>query len=198
MEQLHKQLIHAYTTAHPQQNGKSVQLNVAGIWKEMKAINDSEQLACAVKQQIHEWNKKKAMKKKGTLLSFWSKPMQTKVTRNETTVISNTFEIKTVDKPEKEGHGFIKSKPCPSQDNLNEKKGTLESEINLLHLRNNQGLLSFEDKKLLKQKEADLHGISKKLTKIQKATQRQRDYRIRNKRKMEEAFLEFPEIKRKN
>ena len=69
------------------------------------------------------------------------------------TTISNTLEIKTEDISEKEGHGFIKSKTCPGQDKLNEKKGTLESEINFLHLKNNKDHLSFEDKKLLKQKE---------------------------------------------
>ena len=49
MEQLYRQLIGAYTSVHQEQNGKTVQLNVAGIWKEMKAKNNSEQLTCAVK-----------------------------------------------------------------------------------------------------------------------------------------------------
>ena len=41
MEQLYRQLIGAHTSPHQEQNGKTVQLNVAGIWKEMKDENNS-------------------------------------------------------------------------------------------------------------------------------------------------------------
>ena len=89
MEQLYRQLIGAYTSAHQEQNGKTVQLNVAGIWKEMKAKNNSEQLTCAVKQQVQEWNQK-AMKKKATLLNFWSKPMKNNIITSVTSTTKNT------------------------------------------------------------------------------------------------------------
>ena len=72
MEQLYNQLIKAYTSAYIEQNGKTVQMNVASIWKEMKTKNNSEQLPCAVKQQVQEWNQK-AMNRKGNLFNFWSK-----------------------------------------------------------------------------------------------------------------------------
>ena len=55
MEKLYNQLIVAYSAAYPDKTGKMVQLNVANIWKEMKAKNDKEQLHSVVKQQIQEW-----------------------------------------------------------------------------------------------------------------------------------------------
>ena len=66
------QLIGAYTSAHPEKDGKTVQLNVAKIWKEMKNTNNSILLPNAVKKQIQEWNQKN-MKKKSNLLNLWSK-----------------------------------------------------------------------------------------------------------------------------
>ena len=62
----------AYTSAHPEKDGKTVQLNVAKIWKEMKNTNNSILLPNAVKKQIQEWNQKN-MKKKSNLLNLWSK-----------------------------------------------------------------------------------------------------------------------------
>ena len=62
----------AYTSAHPEKDGKTVQLNVAKIWKEMKNTNNSILLPNAVKKQIQEWNQK-TMKKKSNLLNLWSK-----------------------------------------------------------------------------------------------------------------------------
>ena len=71
-QKLYNQLIVAYTSAHPAKHGKTVQINVAKIWKEMKNINNSELLPNAVKKQIQEWNQK-TMKRKSTLLNLWSK-----------------------------------------------------------------------------------------------------------------------------
>ena len=72
MEKLYNQLIVAYSAAYPDKTGKMVQLNVANIWKEMKAKNDKEQLHSVVKQQIQEWTRK-SMQKKATFLGMWSK-----------------------------------------------------------------------------------------------------------------------------
>ena len=71
-QKFHNQLIVAYTSAHPEKDGKTVQLNVAKIWKEMKNTNNSILLPNAVKKQIQEWNQK-TMKKKSNLLNLWSK-----------------------------------------------------------------------------------------------------------------------------
>ena len=71
-QKFYNQLIVAYTSAHPEKDGKTVQLNVAKIWKEMKNTNNSILLPNAVKKQIQEWNQK-TMKKKSNLLNLWSK-----------------------------------------------------------------------------------------------------------------------------
>ena len=63
MEKLYNQLIVAYSAAYPDKTGKMVQLNVANIWKEMKAKNDKEQLHSVVKQQIQEWTRKSMQKR---------------------------------------------------------------------------------------------------------------------------------------
>ena len=71
-QKFHNQLIVAYTSAHPEKDGKTVQLNVAKIWKDMKNTNNSILLPNAVKKQIQEWNQKN-MKKKSNLLNLWTK-----------------------------------------------------------------------------------------------------------------------------
>ena len=69
MEQIYRQVIGAHTSAHQEQNGKTVQLNVAGIWKEMKAKNNSEQITCAVIQKISRM-KSKSDEEKGHPFKF--------------------------------------------------------------------------------------------------------------------------------
>ena len=71
-QKFYKQFIVAYASAHPEKDGKTVQHNVAKIWKEMKNTNNSILLPNAVKKQIQEWNQK-TMKKKSNLLNLWSK-----------------------------------------------------------------------------------------------------------------------------
>ena len=80
---------------------------------------------------------------------------------------------------------------------MTEQKGVLESEINDLYSRNNKGLLNFEDKKLLKQKEIKLCMLTKEITNKQKDVIRQQKARKNRKRKMDEVMREFPEVKKK-
>ena len=58
-QKFYNQLIVAYTSAHPEKDGKTVQLNVAKIWKDMKNTNNSILLHNAIKKQIQEMEPKK-------------------------------------------------------------------------------------------------------------------------------------------
>ena len=80
---------------------------------------------------------------------------------------------------------------------MNEQKGVFESEINDLYSRNNKGLLNFEDKKKIKQKEIKLCMLTKEITNKQKDVIRQQKARKNRKRKMDEVMREFPEVKKK-
>ena len=111
--------------------------------------------------------------------------------------MSNTNPVKPEDKSEKGSHVFVKYTACPAQDALNENKITLESEINSLNWRNNRGLCNFEEKKLLKKKEVELNALKKKLKSMENDVMRQRKSRSNKKRKLEEAMLEFPDLKKR-
>ena len=77
------------------------------------------------------------------------------------------------------------------------KKIILESEINSLNRRNNKGLCNFEEKQILKKKEVELNALEKKLKSMEKDVMRQRKSRSNKKRKLEEAMLEFPDLKKR-
>ena len=54
-QRLYEQLLTAFTKAYPEKDGKTKQLIVSKIWKEMKIKYNSHQLPDAVKQQVQVW-----------------------------------------------------------------------------------------------------------------------------------------------
>ena len=65
-------LIQGYEKAYPCKNGQQVQQEVCKVWRDIKKANKTEQLSVATDKQLAEW-KQIEMRKRGTLLSFWSK-----------------------------------------------------------------------------------------------------------------------------
>lgn len=70
---LHQSLIHGYEKAFLHKNGQAVQQEVAKVWRGIKTnCKTRTELTAATEKQLAEW-KQIELKKKGSLLSFWSK-----------------------------------------------------------------------------------------------------------------------------
>jgi hypothetical protein len=70
---LYQSLIRGYEKAFVQKNGQVTQQEVSKVWKDIKKkCKTGPELTVATEKQLAEW-KQVELRKKGSLLSFWSK-----------------------------------------------------------------------------------------------------------------------------
>lgn len=203
---LYNDLLFAYTKAHSEKTGKSIQDNVNQIWWNIKS---NVEVTTLVQDEIKKLNNIKA-KRQASLLKFW-----TGVSEKENVAAKSNL-IEKEKTPEKQSCGDSESdtdeKPTSSKSATEIRSGStltpaqsktknellvLDSEIATLKKRKNCGLLTDEMATELKLKKEKMEKLRKLIKKQEKEMFRHRNRRLQNKKNLENACAENPGLRKK-
>ncbi|CAB3979550.1 Hypothetical predicted protein [Paramuricea clavata] len=172
---LHQSLIRGYEKAFLHKNGQAVQQEVAKVWREIKTnCKTRTELTVATEKQLAEW-KQIELKKKGSLLSFWSKvPTQstnkvalpenagteTSSDKNNAPVIEVIQQPDiSVDKPMPTAS--LKDVPAPKQQELHKELSQLKSDLVVLYGKRDMNMMTPDDYKEISKKKQMLKNMKR-------------------------------------
>ena len=193
---LYNKLYKAYEKAHPTTSKKENQIRINKVWNEMKDKDNVSSLVEEFVEQCHA----QAMKRKGTMFSFWSSqakaPSVCETTippgSSEAAVPPIQDESKTSDLvPLHETNVSnvltkvsAPAKKCHVQEQLMDQIHVLESELVGLYARKSQNFLSLEQHNLMISKEKELVTLKRQLKERKLDSARQQRARIKKNQKL--------------
>nr|XP_023022210.1 uncharacterized protein LOC111510519 [Leptinotarsa decemlineata] len=196
---LYRRLFDAYSAAYADKKKQIIQEEVNALWKRLK---NNDNIEDETESKIKELQVK-LTKKKGTLLSFFSKnPSSSKALAlvkpqdsKEDTKLSNSEEIKNVmTEPSRCQSLQIVAKPTPSQHVSKNKIIVLESELNSLVLARDAGIATDDATKKITTLQKDIQAEKTSLKRKIDAAKCQKKSRDTKKQKFLELCENNPDV----